>query len=288
MKKTGFKAAIFVVLVITVLAGQAIAGPGGSGRGRGGGPEWGRGMAGGPRMGANLESVRPDRFRGPVGPYCPFDQGPYQNIRGRQGRGPGGFGQGFQGRDAAMQGRSGRGYQGRGAAMQGRAGRDFQGRGAAIQGRAGRGFQGRGFQGKDITPQGWGMNGRRGQFRPEGIGKPGPGMQPRRFAPGDTGRPMSPRDRGWAPGWGQGWRPDPQPEKAPDTNAPQGWRMNGRQGQFRPGGIGRPGQSIQPRRFTPEDTDRTNQPTPPRGRDWAPGWGQGWRPDPQPEKPQDE
>lgn len=308
MKKTGFKAAIFVLLVITVLASQAIAGPGGGGRSRDGGQGWERGMAAGPRMGRNLESVRPDSSRGPKGPYCPFCQGQNQNIGGRQGRG----GRGFQGRGAAMQGRGGRGFQGRGMAiqgrrgrgirdggptMQGRGGRDFQSRGPTMQGRGGRGFQGRGpamqgrgdrgyqgrgtaMQGRGNAPQGLGMIGRRGQSRPEGIGRPGPDMQPRRFTPGDTGRPMPPRSRGWAPGWGQ----NQQPEKAPDTNAPQGWRMNGRRGQFGPGGIGRPGQGMQPRRFTPEDTDRTNQPTPPRGRDW----GQGWRPDPQPEKAPDE
>jgi hypothetical protein len=214
------------VLAVTALAGEAFARPGGGGRGRGGRQGWGRGMASRPRMGANLKSVQPDGFWGPRGPYCPFGQGPYQNIRGRQGRGQGGFGQSFQGRSMAMQGRAGRGYQGRGTAMQGRAGRGFRGRGTVMQGRAGRGYQGRGtamqgrvgrgFQGRGTAPQGWGMNGRRGQFRPDGIARPGPGIQPRRFAPGDTGRPMPPRERDWAPGRGQGWRPGPQPEKPQD------------------------------------------------------------------------
>ena len=271
---------IVIVLAVMVLTSQAFAQPGGGGRGRGGGQGWGRGMAGGPRMGTNLKSVQTDGFWRPGGQYCPFAQGQYQNIRGRQGRG------------MAMQGRGGRGYQGRGAAIQGRG---YQGRGMAMQGRAGRGYQGRG-----TAPQGWRITGRRGQFGPGGIGRQGPGMQPRQFAPGDTGRPMPPRSRawaprsgmgwrqGWAPDWEQGWRQNPQPEKAPDTNAPQGWRMNSRRGQLGTGGIDRPGQGMQPRRFTPEDTDQTNQPTPPRGRDWAPGWRQGRRPAPQPEKPQDE
>jgi hypothetical protein len=286
MKKTGIKAAIIIVLAVTVLASQAFAGPGGGGRG---GSGWGRGMADRPRMGANLKSVQTDGLWRPGGPYCPFAQGPYQNIRGRQGRG------------MAMQGRGGRGYQGRGAAIQGRG---YQGRGMAMQGRAGRGFQG-----IDTAPQGWRITGRRGQFGPGGISRKGPGMQPRRFAPGDTGRPMPPRSRAWAPrsgmgwrqGWapdrGQGWRPNPQPEKVPDTNVPQGWRMNSSRGQPGPGGISRPGQGMQQRRFTPEDTDQTNQPTPPRGRNWAPGMGAGrrqgmgpglgWGPGMQPEKAPD-
>ena len=235
MKKTGIKAAIFVVLAVTVLAGEAFAGPGRGGRGRGGGQGWGRGMTGGPRMGANFQPAQPDNSWVP-GPYCPFGQGPNQNIRGRQGRGPGGFGQGFGRRDMMMQRRPMAGRGGRGAAMQGRGGRGYQGRGAAIQGRGYRGYQGRGFQRRDIAPQAWGMNGRQRQFRPGGIGRPGPGMQPRRFTLGDMDQPTQPRGRdwtpgwgqgrapgwgqGWAPGWGQGWGPNPQPEKAPDTNTP--------------------------------------------------------------------
>ena len=209
MKQTGIKAAIVVLLAVTFLAGEALAGPGGGwGRGRGGGQAWGRGISGGPRMGANFKSVQPNDFWGP-GPYCPFGQSPNQNLRGWQGRRPGGFGQSFQGRGM---GRFGQGFQGRGM---GGFGQGFQGRGMAMQGRSNRIFQRR-----NITPQGRSMNNR--QRRPG------------------------------------------------------------------PGGIGRPSQDMRPRRFTPEDPDQTNQPTPPRNRDWAPGWGQGWRRNPQPEKPQSE
>jgi len=147
MRKTGIKAAIVILLAVTVLAGEALAGPGGGGRGRGGRQGWGRGMAGGPRMGANFQPAQPDNSWVP-GPYCPFAQGPNQNIRGFQGRRPGGFGQGFQGRGMGgfgqgFQGRGmggfGQGFQGRGPAMQGRGGRG--GRGTAMQGRGGRSFQ---------------------------------------------------------------------------------------------------------------------------------------------------
>jgi len=90
----------------------------------------------------------------------------------------------------------------------------------------------RGFPGKGIAPQGRGMNGRRGQPGPEGMGRPGPGMQQRRLTPEDTGqadRPMPHRGGDWAPGMGMGRRQgmgpgwmmrDPQPEKDPDTNNP--------------------------------------------------------------------
>jgi hypothetical protein len=76
------------------------------------------------------------------------------------------------------------------------------------------------------------MNGRQEQFRPEGMGRPGMDMQPRRFAPRDTDQadqPMQHRSEGWTPGMGPGRRQgmgpgwmmrDPQPEKTPDTNAP--------------------------------------------------------------------
>src|SRR4030042_536727 len=92
MKKTKIITAIIVVLAVTVLAGEAFAGPGGGGRGRSGGQGWGRGMAGGPQMGANLNSAQPDNSWVP-GPYCPFAQGPNQN-QGWRGRGPGGYGEG--------------------------------------------------------------------------------------------------------------------------------------------------------------------------------------------------
>jgi len=137
------------------------------------------------------------------------------------------------------------------------------------------------------------MNNWQGQPGPGGAGRQGPGMQRRRFTPGDmdqTNQQMQPRGRGWVPGWGQGWTPDweqnQQPEQTPDTNAPQGWGMNSRQGRPGPGGIGRQGPGMQQRRLTPEDTDQTNQPMPPRGRGWAPGsgpgWRQGWTPDLEP------
>jgi len=228
MKKTKITTAIIFMLALTVLASEAFAGPGRGGRGRGGRQGLGRGMPSGPRIGANPEFVWPDNFRGPRGQYCPLCQRPIQNIRGWQGRGPGRFGQGFQGRGArglAMQGNGRRSFQGRGPVMQGRGGRGFQGRGDVIQGR--------GFQRRNIAPQGRQMNGSRGQFRPEGMGRPGLGMQPRRFTPEDTSRPIPPRGRGWAPGsesawrqgrapgWGQGWGLNPQPEKAPDANAPE-------------------------------------------------------------------
>ena len=273
MKKTGIKTAIIVVLAMTVMAGEAFAGPGGGGRGRGRGGRQGlgRGMAGGPQMDVNFQPAQPDNSWVP-GPFCPFAQGPNQNIQGWQGPGPGGFGQGFQGpgmggfgqgfqgrgmggfgqgfqgrgmggfgqgfgrRDMMMQRGPMAGRGGRGAAMLGRGGRGFQGRGMAMQGRGGRGFQGR-----------------------------GPAMQ------GRGGRDM----------------------------APQGWGMNNWQEQPGPGGIDRPGSGMQPQRFTPEDTDQTNQPMPPRGRGWAPGsgqgwrqgqaqgWGQSWGPNPQPQKAPD-
>jgi hypothetical protein len=60
---------------------------------------------------------------------------------------------------------------------------------------------------------------------------------------------------------------------------------------------------MRPRQFVPENQDQTNQPTPPRGRGWTPGyeqgttqgrgpaWEQDWTPDwnlkPQPEKAPD-
>jgi hypothetical protein len=59
--------------------------------------------------------------------------------------------------------------------------------------------------------------------------------------------------------------------------AAQGWGMNNWQDQSGPGGIGRPGPDMQQRWSAPEDTDQTNQPMPPRGRGWAPGYGPGWR-----------
>jgi hypothetical protein len=79
--------------------------------------------------------------------------------------------------------------------------------------------------------------------------------------------------------------------------------MNFRQERLGPAGRGGQGPRMRPRQFVPEDQDQTNQPTPPRGRGWAPGygpgtrrgWGPGWRqnwtPDwnlkPQPEKSPD-
>ena len=266
MKKTKITTAIIFMLALTVLAGEALAGPGGRGRSRGGqgwggGPGWGRGMTGGPQMKANNDPAQPDDSWRP-GPYCPWGQGPNQNIQPRQGRGPGGFGRGYwgpqgpycpfgQGPNQNIQGRQGRGWggygqgpnqniQGRrgrgpgrfGQGFQGRDGRAFQGPGATIQGRGSRGFQRR-----NIAPQGWGINGRRGQFRHGGMGRPGPNMQPQRFAPGDTDQPMPPRGGDWAPGSGRGWRQGmgqgrrqgmgpgwgqgQQPENAPDVNAPQ-------------------------------------------------------------------
>jgi len=84
---------------------------------------------------------------------------------------------------------------------------------------------------------------------------------------------------------------------------PQNWGMNNRQGQPGPGGRGGHGPRMRPRQFVPENQDQTNQPTPPTGRGWTPGygpgtgqgrgpgWGQNWTPDwnlkPQPEKAPD-
>lgn len=248
MKKTRITTALIVALALTVLAGEAFAGRGGgrgrggrqgwdnargqggrqgweSGRGRGGGPGFGRGMAGRPGMGANFQAPQQDNSWAP-GPFCPYAQGPYQNIPGFQGRGRGGFGigQGFLGRGM---GPCGQGFGRRDMMMQrrpmaGRGGRGFQDRGPAIQGRGGRGFQRR-----NIAPQGWGMNNRPGRPGPGAIGRQGPGMQPGWFAPADTdqaNRTMPPRGRGRNINRGQGWTPywgpNPKPQKAPETIAP--------------------------------------------------------------------
>jgi hypothetical protein len=56
---------------------------------------------------------------------------------------------------------------------------------------------------------------------------------------------------------------------------PQGWGMNNWQGQS--GHVGRGGQGPRPRQFLQENQDQTNQPTPPRGRGWTLGYGQGTR-----------
>jgi hypothetical protein len=266
MKKTKIITAIIAVLGLTVLAGEAIGQPGGRGRGGQGwgvGPGWGQGMAGRPQMNADLDSAQPDNywvpgpycpwgqgpnqniqdwqgpgpdgfsqgFQGPRGPYCPWGQGPNQNIQGRQGRGPGGFGQGRQGRGP---GSFGRDFQGRGLGPcgQGYGRRDMTIQRGPVAGRGSRGPAmmgrgGRGYQRRNISPQGWGMNNWPGQRGPGGIGRPGPGWQPQWTAPEDndqTNQPVPPRGRGLAPGAGQGWR--------------QGW---------------------------------------------APGWGQGWGQNPQPE-----
>jgi len=248
MKKTAIKTATVVVLAMVVLAGVAFAGQGGGGRagggpvweggrGRGGGPGWERWMAGEPQTEANLETEQPDNswvpgpycpwgqgpnqniqdWQGP-GPYCPFSQGPNQNIQGRQRPGQGGFGQNFQG----PRGPYCPYYRGFG-----RWNMMMQREPMAGRGGGGPAIRGRGFQRGDIAPQGRGMNNWPGQPGPGGIGRQGPGMQPRRFAPADTdqtNQPMPPRGRGWTPGWGPGWtpnvEPNQQPEKAPDANAP--------------------------------------------------------------------
>ena len=258
MKKTKIITVTIAVLALMVLAGEVIGQPGGrgrSGQGGGGGPEWGQRMAGRPQMNADLDSAQPDNswvpgpycpwaqgpnqniqpqqgrgrggfdqyFQRPRGPYCPYCQRPIQNVRSRQGKGPRGFGQGLQGRGI---GPAGRGFRRQDTITQRGPMADKGGRGPAILGRGGRGFQRR-----NIAPQGRRMNGRQGQFRPEGIGRPGSGTQPRQFAPEDQGQPMPPRARGWAPGTGQGrgwrqgmgpgWRQNPQLETAPDVNAPK-------------------------------------------------------------------
>jgi len=263
MKKTKITTTIIVVLALTVLAGEAIGQPRGRGRrgqGWGVGPGWGRRMGGGPQMGTNPNSAQPDNSWVP-GPYCPWGQGPNQNIQSQQGRGRGGFDQYFQGLrgpycplgqgpNQNIQGRQ-RGpgrfnkhFQGRGL---GPYGQGYGRRGMTIQrgpaaGRGSRGptmigRSGRGFQRRNIAPQGWGMNNWHGQRGPASIGRPGPRMQQRWFKPEDGNPTVLPRCRGWtpgygpgttqgwrpgrAPGWGKGWGPNPQPETAPDANAPE-------------------------------------------------------------------
>jgi hypothetical protein len=255
MKKTKITTTIIIVLAMAFLTSEALAGPGG-GRSLGGRPGWGRGMGGRPQMDVNPNSAQPDNSWVP-GPYCPWGQGPNQNIQDWQGPGPDGFSQGFQGPrgpycpwgqgpNQNTQRRQGRGPSGFGQGRQGRGpgsfGRDFQGRGLGPYGRgygrrdmtiqrgpaAGRGGRGpaiqgrgsRGFQRRNISPQDWGMNNWQGQRGPGGIGRPGPGMQPGRFAPENWNPPVQPRGRGWAPGAGQGWRQG----QAPDWG--QGWGPN--------------------------------------------------------------
>jgi len=258
MKKTRITTAVIVALALTVLAGEALAGPGG-GRGRGGGPGWqddrvggpgrGRGMAGGPRIGANLDPAQQDDswvpgpycpwgqgpnqniqgWQGP-GPYCPFGRGPNQNIQGRQRPGQGGFGQNFQGPRGPYC-PYGQGFRRWNMMITQRGQMDVRGSGGPT-------MRGRGdsaFQRRDIAAQGWGMNNRPGRPRLGDIGRQGPGMQPRWFAPADTdqmNQQIPTGSRGWAPrlwqgwrqgrasGWGRGWEPNLQPEKAPDINAP--------------------------------------------------------------------
>jgi hypothetical protein len=250
MKKTKTMTAFIAGLALTVLAGEALAGPAGPGpgwggsQGRGYGPGWGRMMAGGPQMNADPNSAKPDNSWRP-GPFCPFAQDPNQNIQGWQGRGPGGYGPGWQGRGPGRfrqgwQGRGpgafGQGWQGRGPGgygpgFQGPRGpycpfgqgpnQNFPGWQGRRPGRFGQGFlqgrglgangwgfgrrnmmmqpgpmAGRGFQRRGIAPQGWGMNNWQGQPGPRGADGQGPGMQPRRFAPGNMSRPMPPRGRG--------------------------------------------------------------------------------------------
>ena len=283
MKKVKITTAIIIVLALTVLAGEAIGQPGGRGRGGqgwGGGPEWGQRMAGRPQMNADLDSAQPDNSWVP-GPYCPWAQGPNQNIQPQQGPGRGGFGRYFQGPrgpycplgqgpNQNIQGRQNRGP--------GRLKRDFQGRGPG-------GF-GQGFQGRGQRPRGQGF-GRRDIIMQRGpiVGRGGRGG--RGFQNAGSGMP----GRG-----GRGFNRRNTP--------PQNWGMNNRQG--RPGPRGRAGQGPQmwQRQFVPEDQDQINQPTPLRGRGWTPGygpgtrrqgWGPGWRQDwtpdwnlkPQPEKAPD-
>jgi hypothetical protein len=267
MKRTKITIAIIAVLALTVLAGEALAGAEGRGRGgpawgrgpgRGNGPGWGRGMVAGPQTGANLEPVQSDNYWRP-GPYCPYAQGPNQNIRGRRGPGRGGFGQSYQRPTGPYypygQGLSQniQGWQGRGPGLRGQGlgrwdltvqrgpmtGRG--GRGPAMMGRDGRGFQ-RGY----LAPKGWGMNNWQGESSP-GFYRQGPGMRQQWFTPDDTdqtNRPAPPTGRGREPGWGPGWRQ---------------------------------GANIRPRWFAPDDTDKTNQSQPPRGRGWEPDWRPGWR-----------
>lgn len=235
------KATVFM-LVLAVIAGKAIGQPGGrGGQGWGGGPGWGRGMTGRPQKNADNDPAQPDDSWKP-GSYRLFGQGPNQNIQPRQGRGPGGVGRNFQG----PQGPYCPLGQGPNQNIRGRQGRGpgrfylgRQGRGPRGLGQSVQGRGGRGFKRQYMMTQRGPMVDRGGR---------GPAMQAR------GGRGFQRRNI-----------------------APQGRAMNGRQGQFGPGGIGRPGRGIQPRRFAPEDWGQTNQPMPSRGRGWAPGSGQGWR-----------
>ena len=253
MKKAKITTVIIAVLALTVLTGETLAQPGRGGRG--GRQGWGPGMVDGPRRVQNFQPVQPDNswvpgpycpwvqgpnqniqprqgrgrcgfgqyFQRPRGPYCPLGQGPNQNIQGRQNRGPGRFNRDFQGRGP---GGFNQGFQGRG---QGFGRRDMMMQRGPLDGRGGRGFQnagpgipgrgGRGFARRNTTPQGWGMNNWRGQPGP-GFDRQGPGMRPRWFAPENWNPPVLPRGRGWAPGAGQGWRQG----RAPGWG--QGWGQN--------------------------------------------------------------
>jgi hypothetical protein len=289
MKKAKIITAIFAGLALTILAGEAIGQPPGRGRGRqgwGGGPGWGPGIVGRPQMNAVSDYVQPDDSWVP-GPYCPWGQGPNQNIQLRQGRGPGGFDRNFQGPRGPYcpygQGpnQNVQGWQGRGP---GRFNRDFQGKGPGgfNQGYQGRGMGpcGRGFGRQDMMMQ-RGPGAGRGNRGPAIQGRGGRGFQ--NAGPGMPGRGGRGSVRGNTP--------------------PQGWGMNNQQGRLGPGGRGRQGPRMQPRQFVPDNQYQNNQPTTPRGRgwtqgtvpgprqNWGPNWGLDWTPDwnlkPQPEKAPD-
>jgi len=157
MKKAKITTVIIAVLALTVLTGETLAQPGRGGRG--GRQGWGPGMVDGPRRVQNFQPVQPDNSWVP-GPYCPWVQGPNQNIQPRQGRGRGGFGQYFQrprGPYCPLGQGPNQNIQGRQNREPGRFNRDFQGRGP---GGFNQGFQGRGqgFGRRDMMMQRGGDN----------------------------------------------------------------------------------------------------------------------------------
>lgn len=265
MKKVKITTAIIAGLALTVLTGEAIGQPAGRGRagqGWGGDPGWGPGIAGRPQVDADLDSLQPDDSWRP-GPYCPYGQGPNQNIQPGQGRDRGGFGRNFQGPRGPYcpygQGPN-QGIQEWQGRSPGRFDRDFQGRGP---GRFNQGYQGRGM---GPYGQGFGRQNMMIQRGPgAGRGNRGPAIQGRG---GRDFQNAGPEIQGRG---GRGF--------ARGNTYPQGWGMNNRQGQFGPVSRGGQGPRMRQRQFAPEDQNQTNQFAPPGGQGWAPGLGQGrgWR-----------
>jgi len=240
--RTGFKIAVVVGLASLVLAGVALAGWGGGGYRRGGGP--GPGLQGGAP--ADQQNQAPWMGRGPWGGASGPQMGPGGPDRGAgpQMNNPlaSGGNYGFCPRCGAPCPAGGWAAPGAGPGYGPVAGRGPRfGRG---------GGPGLGFQGGPMGPQGQGF-GRRNMMR-----RPGPmnGGWGRGFGPGPGGEGFQPQNTTpWGGRGGQGWR---QPGNNTNEPGPQ---------------VAPPGQS-------PDGPDRGGLWSPPRGGAWRGRGGRGLRP----------